>query len=135
MELYLEYFIENILNWFYKGLKISRAMTMNELTQLKSNLVEACYKCIQDCTECANTCQKMLGMENCVKQCGRCVDACKDCISAFERQSENRGLLLQSCIDACKSCIEECSKHQHEHCQKCVDSCRSCIMECEELML
>lgn len=108
---------------------------MNDIIQLKSNLIVSCVHALEHCRECAEACQKMLGMESCVKVCGRCIDACKDCIYAFETCADNRGELLVKCKEACEACIEVCGNHKHEHCQKCAESCRICLEECENMML
>lgn len=40
-----------------------------------------CALCITICEECAESCEKLDGMEDCVKACQQCASACREMLS------------------------------------------------------
>lgn len=98
--------------------------------------VAACYRCAAACDHCAIAClqeDKVAQMVRCIQLDMDCAAACRFTGATMARHSECATTIARMCADICNACGEECSKHDHEHCQACARSCLECADICEEL--
>ena len=105
--------------------------------------IDACLKCVQTCTTCANA---DLGeadageMSVCAALCITCADVCDVTARVLSRPTQWDDVivehLLQACVRACENSAEECARHahHHRHCAICEQVCRACIQACRALL-
>jgi hypothetical protein len=105
--------------------------------------IDACLRCTQTCTTCANA---DLAEENvdelavCAARCLNCADVCDLTARLLSRPAHwdlyviHR--LLQACARTCDSSAEECARHaqHHRHCAICEKVCRACGQACAALL-
>ncbi|MFN2361634.1 MAG: four-helix bundle copper-binding protein [Marinobacter sp.] len=98
--------------------------------------IAACYRCASICDHCAVAClseENVAQMARCIQMDMDCADACRFTAGAMARDSECFTTITRMCAEICKACGDECSKHDHEHCQDCARSCLECADICKEL--
>ena len=105
---------------------------------------EACFACVQICTNCADACLAESNLEK-LTQCIRlnldCAAVCHTTGALLLRRVSRQGpqplqAQLAACTQACLTCAEECRKHasMHEHCSICANQCQECHDLCEQMM-
>ena len=105
--------------------------------------IDACLRCVQTCTTCANADlaeEDIDELRVCAARCITCADVCDVTARVLSRPAQWDQLivhrLLQACIRACESSAEECARHahHHRHCAICEKVCRACIQACIALL-
>jgi hypothetical protein len=98
-------------------------------------LIKKLIDCALACEHCATQCLQehdVKMMTACISLDRDCADICLQAVRLLQRDS---GLALQYlliCEEACRLCAEECSKHNHDHCQACAAACITCAEACHE---
>ena len=72
-------------------------------------------------------------MAACISLDMQCAAVCYAAAQLMSLGSEQALQVCTICADLCRACAEECSKHQHEHCQECAAICRACAEECSKM--
>ncbi|WP_445492405.1 four-helix bundle copper-binding protein [Niallia sp. 03133] len=109
-------------------------MMVDERDQL---LIQALEECMVACNHCLMEClaEENVGMMiDCIRIDRECAEFCAYLEQAIIRKSPYILDLTKLCLSVCKACAEECSKHDHKHCQYCADICRQCADECEKYL-
>jgi hypothetical protein len=105
--------------------------------------IDACLRCVQSCTTCANADvaeDDVVEMRTCIVRCLNCADVCDATARLLSRPAYSDPAvihpLLQTCIRACTSSAEECARHapHHVHCAFCERVCRACVEACTALL-
>jgi hypothetical protein len=116
--------------------------------QVRGQTNDALIRCIEDCYDCAQTCQACAdacigetaaaSLAQCIRTCLDCADVCLATGQVATRRSGSNveliGRMLQACEDACRICAQECERHaEHmEHCRICGEACRRCETACRQ---
>lgn len=107
---------------------------MHEVHQEALKTLEAC---IVACNTCFDAClneSHVTHMTDCIRLDRDCADICSLLSQAIVRNSPNVAVLATACKEICLACAEECSKHDHDHCQKCAAACEACAKACDSLV-
>ena len=105
--------------------------------------IDACLRCVQTCTTCANADLAERDVDElsvCAARCITCADVCDVTARVLSRPAQSDQFivhrLLQACVRACESSAEECARHahHHRHCAICEKVCRACIQACTALL-
>jgi hypothetical protein len=105
--------------------------------------IDACLRCIQTCTTCANADlaeDDFDELRQCAALCVNCADVCAVTARLLSRPAYWDQFvvhrLLQACVRACKNSAEECARHahHHRHCAICEKVCRACAQACVDLL-
>lgn len=103
--------------------------------QKHQELIQRLLNCAQACEHCATSClqEENVGMmAKCISLDRDCSDICFQAARLLMRESNIAAQLLSVCEEICRACAEECSKHEHDHCQQCAESCNACADACHE---
>jgi hypothetical protein len=104
--------------------------------------IDACLRCVQTCTTCANADlaeEDVAELRVCAARCITCADVCDVTARVLSRPAQSDQFvvrhLLDACVRACESSAEECARHahHHRHCAICEKVCRTCIQACVAL--
>lgn len=93
--------------------------------------------CIAACNYCASACLKeehVKMMAQCISNNIDCAEVCRTAAVLLARDSKHGKHLLRECIELCNICADECSKHDHDHCQACAKACRECAEACAKMV-
>ena len=105
--------------------------------------IDACLRCVQTCTTCANADiaeAEFESLRRCAAVCITCADVCDVTARVLSRPAHWDRLvvhrLLEACVRACEDSAEECARHahHHRHCAICEKTCRACIRACTDLL-
>jgi len=105
--------------------------------------IDACLRCVQTCTTCANADlaeEDVDELRVCAARCLNCADVCDATARLLSRPAYSDKLtilrLLEACVRACENSAEECARHarHHRHCAICEQVCRACIQACAALL-
>jgi hypothetical protein len=105
--------------------------------------IDACLRCLQTCTTCANADlaeEDVVELRKCAALCLNCADVCDVTARLLSRPAWWDQFivhcLLQACVRACTSSAEECARHahHHRHCAICEKVCTACIRACTALL-
>jgi hypothetical protein len=105
--------------------------------------IDACLRCIQTCTTCANADlaeEDVNELRVCAALCITCADVCDVTARVLSRPAHRDKFiihrLLQACVRACQSSTEECARHahHHHHCAICEKVCSACTQACVALL-
>jgi hypothetical protein len=104
---------------------------------MRSNieLVDEIMNCASTCEYCATAClneENPEMMKDCIILDRDCADVCRLTATLLSRNSKNIDKILEACAEICNKCADECSKHEHDHCQDCAKVCRECAEACME---
>lgn len=84
--------------------------------------IDNCLAAAQVCEWCADAClDEEAEMERCIRLCRDVADLCTLHARFMARRSGYSTDLAAICADALEACAEECSQHDHEHCQRCAE--------------
>lgn len=101
-------------------------------------------KCIQDCNNCRDECEKML-FQHClkmgekhagqkhVKLMSDCIEICQTAANFMLRQSEQHAQICNICADICEACAESCEQIGGKEMEECAQTCRRCAESCREM--
>jgi hypothetical protein len=105
--------------------------------------VDACLRCVQTCTTCANADlaeEQVDELAKCAALCVTCADVCDITARVLSRPAHSEEYvvhrLLQACVRACNGSADECQRHahHHRHCAICEQVCRACVRACTALL-
>lgn len=105
--------------------------------------IDACFTCVQACTECADSDlvePDVANLRTCIALNHICADVCDTTARVLSQPSQSDLLtldrLVKACVRACVTCAEECARHaaHHRHCAICEDACRACVRACTVLL-
>ncbi len=105
--------------------------------------IDACLRCVQTCTTCANADlaeEEFEELRKCAALCINCADVCDVTARVLSRPAHWDPVivhrLLQACVRACEASAEECARHahHHRHCAICETVCRACTRACIALL-
>ena len=111
--------------------------------ELVAVAVDACLKCTQSCTTCADADlvePDIDEMRDCIASCLNCADVCALTARLLSRPAHSDDYvvhrLLQACVRVCTTCEEECHRHayHHRHCALCEKVCRECVDACNRVL-
>ena len=100
-----------------------------------NNLEHILIKCITACETCATLClqeEDVQMMVKCIQADRDCADVCALTARLVARNSPHARHIMKECIEVCQICHDECSKHEHDHCQHCAQACRECLEACKD---
>ncbi|MNH85917.1 hypothetical protein D3C87_208270 [compost metagenome] len=92
--------------------------------------IEASLECMNACNYCYVSSLKeyeLASLRDCIRIVRECADICMFTADALSRGTIFAKEILELCAKACEACAEECSKHEHDHCQKCAEACKRMI--------
>ena len=98
--------------------------------------IEACYLCAAACDNCAASClkeEKLDMMRDCIRLDMQCANICRLAAQFMALNSDSANKLCAICAEICQQCGDECSKHQHDHCQDCARACHHCAEACRNM--
>ncbi|MGB5981642.1 MAG: four-helix bundle copper-binding protein [Nonlabens sp.] len=101
------------------------------------DLINALTQCITHCNYCANAClgeENVKMMSDCIRTDIACAEVCSTALKLVSSNSKFTKSYLQICIEVCDACTDECSKHDHQHCQDCAEACRKCAETCKSYL-
>lgn len=101
------------------------------------HIIHRLGNCINHCNHCADSCldEENLGhMIRCIRLNRICAEACAALSQILAIRNSDYKKLLEYCIKTCDECADECSKHDHAHCQACAKACRECAEECRNFL-
>ena len=99
-----------------------------------SELISALGNCINHCNYCADACleeENVKMMVNCIRTDRVCAEVCSTLAQVLATKFEDVDDLVRYCQKVCNACADECSQHDHKHCQDCAEACRKCAEACE----
>jgi hypothetical protein len=105
--------------------------------------IDACLRCVQTCTTCANADlaeEDVAALVVCARLCINCADVCDVTARLLSRPAQWDEFvvhrLLEACVRSCQNSAEECAKHahHHRHCAICEKTCRACVRACSDLL-
>jgi hypothetical protein len=105
--------------------------------------IDACLRCIQTCTTCANADlveEDVDGLRRCAALCVNSADVCDVTARLLSRPAYSDmsviNSMLQACVLTCENSAEECARHahHHRHCAICEGVCRACVEACSALL-
>tara|TARA_R110002012_G_scaffold48838_1_gene126772 strand:+ start:107 stop:430 length:324 start_codon:yes stop_codon:yes gene_type:complete len=102
-----------------------------------SELISALGNCINHCNYCADACleeENVKMMVNCIRTDRVCAEVCSTLSQVLATKFEDVDDLVRYCQKVCNSCADECSQHDHKHCQDCAEACRKCAEACESYL-
>ncbi|GAA4359192.1 hypothetical protein GCM10023185_25590 [Hymenobacter saemangeumensis] len=105
--------------------------------QQNQQLLDALAACVAACEHCATACLQedhVKMMAACIALDRDCADICALTARFLARGSAHAQHLMRECAEICRLCGDECSQHQHEHCQACAAACRRCEEACRQAM-
>ncbi|WP_336973042.1 four-helix bundle copper-binding protein [Sphingobium aromaticiconvertens] len=107
----------------------------SDFNELLATAAQRAMCCTALCTSCADACvAENMDMRQCVRSCLDCADICTAAGRLAVRRTgqniEALRLMLESCARVCELCAEECSRHDHGHCELCAEMCRECAKDC-----
>ncbi len=101
-------------------------------------------KCIENCTECHNTCVATLA--HCLEMGGKhveaahlkslldCADTCRASADFMLRGSELHPQVCGVCAEACERCAKSCEQFgDDEQMKACAEVCRRCAESCRQM--
>lgn len=100
-------------------------------------LINAITQCIAHCNNCANAClgeENVKMMADCIRTDIACADVCSTALKLVTSHSQFTSSYLKMCAEVCNACADECSKHDHQHCQECAEACRKCAEACDNYL-
>ncbi|HEY9185560.1 MAG TPA: four-helix bundle copper-binding protein [Salegentibacter sp.] len=100
-------------------------------------LIHALGNCINHCNYCADACldeDDVKKMTTCIRTDKVCAEVCSALNQVLATNYGNVDGLVRYCIEVCNDCADECSKHDHDHCQKCAEACRHCVDACQDYL-
>ncbi|WP_371743289.1 four-helix bundle copper-binding protein [Pseudozobellia sp. WGM2] len=71
-------------------------------------------------------------MKNCIRSSKVCAEVCSSLAQILATSYTNVQGLIDYCKQVCIACADECSNHEHQHCQQCAKACRECAVACDE---
>ena len=98
-----------------------------------SKLIEALNNCTAHCNYCADACldeENMAMMKECIRTDRVCAEVCSTLSQVLATSYSDIQGLVDFCRKTCEACAEECSKHEHQHCQDCAEACKKCAEAC-----
>ncbi|MGY5851625.1 four-helix bundle copper-binding protein [Salegentibacter sp. F14] len=96
-------------------------------------LIHALGNCINHCNYCADACldeEDVKAMTTCIRIDKVCAEVCSTLNQVLVTNYKNVEALVNYCIEVCMDCADECSKHEHDHCQECAKACQHCVDAC-----
>lgn len=100
-------------------------------------MLNALGNCINHCNYCADACleeENVKMMKDCIRTDKVCAEVCSALNTVLATGYQNVEGLVKYCMEICNACAQECSKHDHDHCQKCAQACRECVEACEQYL-
>jgi hypothetical protein len=97
------------------------------------DVIQKLLDCALACEKCATAClheEDVKMMAPCILLDRDCADICLQAARLLQRGSDIALQYLLICEEICRKCGEECSRHQHEHCQQCAQACLTCAEAC-----
>ncbi|QDA61682.1 four-helix bundle copper-binding protein [Hymenobacter jejuensis] len=110
----------------------------NISTKLDHTILSVLNRCVAACENCATSCLQephVQMMVQCILLDRDCADICALTARLVARHSPHAKHVMRECVEVCRLCYDECSKHQHEHCQKCAEACKACADACKSYLL
>lgn len=110
-----------------------------DLPQLRA-AIDAASRCASTCGTCADAClhgDHVDHMVRCIDLCTQCAAICRTTAEILSRPGPNGDswrAVVEACITVCRECADECSGHDHDHCQQCAQACRDCADACQTLL-
>src|SRR5688572_14871338 len=98
--------------------------------------------CIEACTECHETCERML-FQHCLAMGGKhgepahvklmadCAQLCRTSADFMIRGSAHHALTCRACAEICEACADDCERIGTM--EECVSACRRCAAACREM--
>lgn len=102
--------------------------------------------CIDQCTDCAQTCEEIL-FQHCLEKGGAhmtpahvrlmadCVAICQTSASFMLRGSDMHGEVCRACAAICEACADSCAAIDDDDMQDCAETCRACAEECRTMAM
>ncbi|AUV82633.1 four-helix bundle copper-binding protein [Salinigranum rubrum] len=116
---------------------MSLAETVSKIDGLSDEereCIEICNEAAEVCEWCADECLGDEEMEECARLCRDVADIASLHARFVARGSNYSDQLAEACAGVCEECAEECSSHDHDHCQVCADVLEACAEHCRGMM-
>ncbi|WP_458206073.1 four-helix bundle copper-binding protein [Haladaptatus sp. NG-SE-30] len=108
---------------------------IDHLNDEQSDCIDNCFEAAQVCEWCADECLDEDGdMARCIRLCRDVADIATQHARFMARNSNYSVELAEACAGACEECAEECSRHDHDHCQACADVLEECAESCRSMI-
>lgn len=111
---------------------------------MSHHISTAMQSCIDNCSECSNTCLQMVN--HCLGLGGRhaeqkhiqllavCAEICRTSAAFMSLGSEHYQDTCRICADICEECARDCDRFgDDEHMRECAEVCRRCVESCQEM--
>jgi hypothetical protein len=98
-----------------------------------SALIKTLNDCAAACNHCADACldeENIAHMVDCIRTDRVCAETCSSTAKILSMSFGPLDELLKFCERVCGACAEECSQHDHDHCQACAKACKTCQEAC-----
>lgn len=95
----------------------------------RNQLITRLQECANACFYCADAClqeKDVNPMKACIQTDQVCGSVCLTTSKVLSGSFEEVNDLIKYCAKICGICADECSKHDHDHCQACAKACNSC---------
>lgn len=101
------------------GMRLQDVQTPQEqsVTDAVVWATEACAWCADQCIQLADP-----NMVECVRLCIDVAELGETALAMLPRRSRHAATVLQAFQQAAEACAQECSRHQHAHCQECAEA-------------
>lgn len=110
----------------------------------ESTISQAMRQCIEECTECHNTCTETVqhsllvggdyASPQLIKTLLDCAQICQTSADFLSRGSEYHTGTCAVCAEVCRACERECRRMESDEVmKKCADVCARCAESCEKM--
>ncbi|HET9843157.1 MAG TPA: four-helix bundle copper-binding protein [Gammaproteobacteria bacterium] len=102
----------------------------------------ALSKCIKQCWDCRNECQKTLYNyclnvghvnEEHIKIMTDCIQICQTAADFMTRHSNLHHEICKACAIICDNCAQSCRKIEDEQMESCAHFCEQCAQSCQAM--
>ena len=98
--------------------------------------IHAIARAVQVCEWCADQCiqhadQRMI---ECIRLCEDVSEIGETALTLVPRNSRHAGSVLGTFLQAAQACAQECSRHQHGHCQECAQVLGQTVSSVQQLL-
>ncbi len=128
--------------------RIQEMIALHPLTIANDAKRIALAKCVQECFDCAQTCQicsdaclgeEMVGnLRGVIRATADCASICINTGNVLLKITEPDINVIKSQVNACITSVKQCGKlcndQMHKHCKVCAEACRDCEISCNEYL-
>ncbi|WP_135366496.1 four-helix bundle copper-binding protein [Halosimplex halophilum] len=117
------------------GMQSGGMQTGGTLPQQYRTSLASVAEAVQVCGWCADQCIQEADpmMTECIRLCEDVVELGEAVLATVPRNSRFAGELVETFQRAAQACAQECSQHQHSHCQECASVLGETLTATEQL--